>query len=109
MVKDLVKELREITDENAGCTCMSTIVGGSCGDFRNCAECASHVANALADRIEAEYDPKPEPDTLEKVAVDMWNYLEYLYRMNFVPLKVHVQAFSERLEDLGVTLDDERE
>ena len=105
--KKLVQDLRELTanTEKSG-TCMMAFTGKGCCDFSRCAECVAYAANHLADRIEAEYEPKPELDTVEKVAKDMAHLLKACQEWNDTPAKYQVERYCERLEALGVTFDD---
>lgn len=104
--KNLVKELRGVGVEpggvNALCTGLRYVATDSkcIGTPSGCHKCAREVINALADRIEAEYDPKPEPDTLEKVAREM------LDRMAISESEELFRHYADRLEALGVTVDD---
>ena len=59
----------------------------------------------IADRIEAEYDPKPEPDTVEKVAKDMAAYLSKAMRGEDLYAS-EMTALVRRAEALGVKVDD---
>lgn len=115
-MKDLVKELRDLakeTDmESPTCELWEVLAGKDtigCFDGRYCVECRALALNALADRIEAEYDPKPEPDTVEKVAKDMVAWMDNLIEAfnNSVVWYTDGAAdpFRKRLEALGVKVD----
>ena len=109
MTKNLVQELRELAAEKDDCITIRGVLGGSCSST-TCVRCASDAIGVIADRIEAEYDPKPEPDTLEKVAKDMDATLrDIAYLVTHFKGKniaVIVEGYRDRLEALGVTFDD---
>lgn len=107
-MKDLVQELREAAGEISGsCSMFARIAGikANCGSTM-CSTCLESTLNALADRIEREYDPKPEPDTVEKVAREMLDYMEKLEAAAVAPLDKVVRNCRDRLEALGVKFDD---
>lgn len=113
--KDLVQELRELAkdEESPTCSVWAHFAGLgmiSCNRRNGCGECRGLALNALSDRIEAEYEPKPEPDTVEKVARDMYaTFHEVAYIVaefkgkNFTGI---AEGYRKRLEALGVTFDD---
>ena len=108
MPKNLVQELRELaTNVKKHTTCAAAFSGRSCNDFVTCSECVYHIANLLAYRIEAEYEPKPEPDTVEKVALDMLKDIIIVENCaQDGAVYVDSDTFRERLEALGVKVDD---
>lgn len=102
-MKDLVQELRELAAKNDDCNAIRGVLGGGC-TRTYCNRCASDALIVIANRIECEYDPKPEPDTVEKVAVDM---LLFIWR-NFdseTMTSDELLSFKKRLEALGVKVD----
>lgn len=116
-MKDLVQKLREASEfECAECS-LHYVTSDFKSESRRCseatcAECVADSFNALADRIEREYDPKPEPDTVEKVALDM---LDTFVKSAEACEKEYVRIFishecpdgyRKRLEALGVKVDD---
>jgi hypothetical protein len=167
--KDLVQELREFAkdEEATGCETWIHFRGESelgCTDIY-CSECRRLALNAIADRIEAEYLPRPcfedgEPvqfgdefecgrvgtvdtiafsrdgtvqikgldkksfqvnfdyeegqavkrpkyqDTVEKVAVEMLEYMNVLERLGRKPREDVVSNYTTRLEALRVKFDD---
>lgn len=114
MGKDLVQELRELA-KNEEATNRETwthfrgLSKIDCMDI-NCGECRRLALSALADRIEREYDPKPEPDTVEKVAKDMVAWMDDLIDVSkdraVWVIDEAADPFRKRLEALGVTFDD---
>lgn len=108
--KNLVQELREIGSEpggvNALCTGLRYVATDSkcIGTPSGCHKCAREAINALADRIEAEYDPKPEPDTLENVAKEMLGVIHTM--QGGTEPSTALKHFVDRLKALGVTFDD---
>ena len=110
-MKDLVQELRELGNEPGGlstlCTGLRRVATGEecAGALSGCTKCNIETIKALADRIEAEYDPKPEPDTVEKVAKDMAAYLSKAMRGEDLYAS-EMTALVRRAEALGVTFDD---
>ena len=110
-MKDLVQELREVDSRNI-CDLLHEIRGEfDCGEYYDCKECVMASFNVIADRIEAEYDPKPEPETVEKVALDMLKaFDEAAKRCNGGKRLTYVHPdrpkwYRKRLEALGVKVD----
>lgn len=115
-MKNLVKKLREASEfECAECALHYVTY-----DFRrkdvmcgaaDCVDCVADSFNALADRIEREYDPEPEPYTLEKVALDMLDTFvrsaEACEEENVSIIIDHEcpDRYRKRLEALGVKVD----
>ena len=113
--KDLVQELRELAasrQDEAMCQRLRKWVSGwTCEETSlGCAECVAQTLFDIADRIEAEYDPKPEPDTVEKVALDMlaafYDVAVCLTYFKGKDTDTRVEEYRKRLEDLGVTFDE---
>lgn len=112
--KDLVQELRELADTHtimkAPCAGLLELTyGKDCLSMtRDCRSCSKLVIDALADRIEAEYDPKPEPDSVEKVALGLLGTLDAIYAQDMIPASMRdiIGVYTKRLEVLGVTFDD---
>ena len=111
-MKDLVQELREASGRTTGaCSTLARIAGTKkdCVSIR-CSSCMEHTLNALADRIEREYERRPEPDTVEKVALDMVAWFDNVIEAcKSAPAWITDEAaapFRERLEALGVTFDE---
>lgn len=116
-MKDLVQKLREASEfECAECALHYVTYdyrrdGYRCGNI-SCLECVADSFNALADRIEREYDPDPDPDTVEKVALVMLKFIEDAARRCDgckSAIRVHPDRpkwYRERLEALGVKVDD---
>ena len=117
--KNLVQELQELAKKDNltySPDCLFRKIannGKSCAQYVTCAECMSESIISFADRIEAEYDPKPEPDTLEKVALDMVAWMDDIVeasRDNYVWVTDEaVDPFRKRLKVLGVMFDDKCE
>lgn len=112
--KNLVQELREIAENKdaTNCETWEHFGGWSKLDCKgiSCIECRKIALNTIADRIEAEYEPKPEPDTVEKVAKDMVAWMDGIIgatKHTAVWLTDEAaDPFRKRLEALGVTFDD---
>lgn len=115
--KDLAQELRELADElrnvsppiGARCIINERFTGigiNTCTDAFFCNDHSAQALEHIADRIEAEYDPKEEPDTLEKVAREMLEYMNVLERLGSKPREDVVSNYTTRLEALGVTFDE---
>jgi hypothetical protein len=111
--KDLVQELREVADKSTKrihCELLAETVGVKCENYYKCEECAQAMLIALADRIESEYKPRPEPDSIEKVAKDMIAWMDGLVEQSeksFIWVTKGVaDPFRKRLRALGVTFDD---
>lgn len=107
--KNLVQELREAArDRGHSEMCIfSRAAGTVCEEFDTCEGCQRDSALRLSDRIECEYQPRPKPDSLEKVAKDMdatLHLLKWLDEGLFRPGLV--EGYRDRLEALGVTFDD---
>lgn len=108
-MKDLVQKLREASEfECAECALHyvaydDKMESWKCCDI-SCIDCFADSLNALADRIEAEYDPKPEPDTVEKVARELLKDLELVVdRENPVYIdQSDIAVYAKRLDHLGV-------
>ena len=122
-MRDLVQELRELAKETdmesfsfPACKLWEALAGKDvidCFDGRRCFECRALALNALADRIEREYDPKPEPDTLEKVALDMLDtFVKSAEACEEENVSIFIDhecpdRYRKRLKALGVKIDDQ--
>ena len=106
-MRDLVRELREAARHDTPTTCerLASALGFDCDECDDCDECVKNALWAMADRIEREYDPKPEPDTVEKVALEAVVRMTSCYAVGRAPEKQEVDGFYNRLKALGVTLD----
>lgn len=115
-MSNLVQELRSVEksklDEVSDCSLPKTL-GLDCACFKTCKECIRSSVKLIADRIEAEYDPKPEPDTVEKVALDMLDTFvksaEACEEENVSIFIDHecLDRYRKRLKALGVKIDDQ--
>lgn len=106
-MSNLVQELRELAkdEESPTCSVWAHFAGLgmiSCNRRNGCGECRGLALNALADRIEDEHDPKPEPDTVEKVAREMANALVVMADLESTVSHYAVDDWMKRLEALCV-------
>ena len=113
-MKDLVQELRELaedkrffSDKKPVCV-FPEMFNCECIDYTDCSACVADTMKMLADRIEREYDPKPEPDTVEKVALEMLEDFEMMSDVSQLRAIVvdtdRPKTYRKRLEALGVEL-----
>ena len=114
-MKDLVQKLREASEfECAECALHYVTYDYRrkdlmCSDI-SCVDCVADSFNALADRIERECDPEPEPDTVEKVAMEMLEDFEMMADVSQLrAIAVDTdrpKTYRKRLEALGVKVYD---
>lgn len=111
--RDLVQELRKVADKGPRkdqCELLAEAIGVKCADYYRCEDCGHAMLNALIDRIGSEYEPKPESDSIERVAKDMVAWIDGLIEQSKNSLiwvtEDAVDPFRKRLRALGVTFDD---